>query len=72
MTHIQLYDSEKDPACMAAWILWSGPYLVSIFSIVFGAFFYYIARSAVERRRSAGMQNAILSQEAKMFVYFML
>mmetsp|Transcript_55417 Transcript_55417/g.89779 ORF Transcript_55417/g.89779 Transcript_55417/m.89779 type:complete len:968 (+) Transcript_55417:209-3112(+) len=61
-----------DSSCLAAWILWSSPFMISLFSILFGTGLYFISTSATQRKLTPGKKTAVLSHEASIFCQCMV
>ena len=47
---------KEQKACLAAWILWASPFLISLFSIMFGVMLYFISQEATRRKTVPGAQ----------------
>jgi len=63
---------DEEPACLAAFMLWSAPLWVSAFSVIFGVALYLITASATQRKRVPGKEHMVLSHELYIFCQVML
>ena len=47
---------KEQKACLASWILWASPFLISLFSMLFGVMLYFISQSAIRKKTVPGTQ----------------
>ncbi len=58
-------------SCLAAWMLWSAPWMVSLFSILFGTALYLISTSVAVHKHT-GPGSKVLSKEVIIFCHCMV